>query len=155
MVVFYINRCSLYCYIREKNNISSSTSNQTFNIKDCLSFFITNNLISDDVYVEAMYMDNNELNNFIFETVNNMNDANQQLFMNQMHIQQQTFNDMLHNQMIFDQILQNQTLHDHIQMSTGIEFGGFNSDINLNPSQLDHDMFNNQMMNDNSMHNMF
>lgn len=118
-------------------NNTHKKAQQNLNTKDILEFLFKNGAINEEQYVNAQYMQQNEFQNFINQHMQTMNQQQQDMFMQQMNLNQMEMNRL---------------------MSTGVEFGGFNSDINLNPgmlneqfNQMNNDMFNN--MNNNNMNN--
>lgn len=121
-------------------NMDKKQANRTYNGKEILDFLYNNNMIDEEQFINAQYMQQQELQNFINQQIQSMDQNHQDLFMQQMQL----------NQMEMDRM-----------MSTGIEFGGMNPDVDLNPSmmnehinqvnQMNNDMFNN--MNNNNMNN--
>lgn len=115
-------------------------TNRTYNGKEILDFLYNNHMIDEEQFINAQYMQQQELQNFINQQIQIMDQNQQNLLMQQMQL----------NQMEIDRM-----------MSTGIEFGGMNPDVDLNPSmmnehmnqvnQMNNDMLNN--MNNNNMNN--
>ena len=96
--------------------------------KDIVDTLYRQGVLNDMQYHNAHRMPKDTLIRFLNNQIHLMNRDQQIMFMHQMNMNQQEM---------------------HRLMSTGIEFGGFNTDINLNPGML-----NNQMMhqNMNQMH---
>ena len=117
-------------------NMDKKQANRTYNGKEILDFLYNNNMIDEEQFINAQYMQQQEFQNFINQQIQIMDQNHQDLFMQQMHL----------NQMEMDRM-----------MSTGIEFGGMNPDLNLNPTMLNEHMNQmNQMQNDamNNFNNM-
>lgn len=117
-------------------NMDKKQANRTYNSKEILDFLYNNNMIDEEQFINAQYMQQQEFQNFINQQIQIMDQNHQDLFMQQMHL----------NQMEMDRM-----------MSTGIEFGGINPDLNLNPTMLNEHMNQmNQMQNDamNNFNNM-
>ena len=104
--------------------------------KDIVDALYRQNVLNDMQYNNAHRMPKDTLIKFLNNQIQSMDTAQQEMFMHQMNLNQQEM---------------------HRLMSTGIEFGGFNTDINLNPGMLNEQMMQQQMnhMNDsmNLLHN--
>lgn len=99
--------------------------------KDIVDALYRQNVLNDMQYNNAHRMPKDTLIKFLNNQIQSMDTVQQQMFMHQMNLNQQEM---------------------HRLMSTGIEFGGFNTDINLNPSMLNDQMMHQQMNHmDNSM----
>ena len=113
-----------------------------------LNYYFNNGFITEEEFINFQFMNSQQQINWMNEQLRQMNDMQHQQFINEMQLQQ----------VQIDQFIQQVDMNQSIQqfemdrlMSTGIEFGGLNSDLNLNPGQqsLQNDMMNH--MNNNNM----
>ena len=112
------------------NNQKGKTTGTDMNVEKILDYYLKHGFITEAEYIDFQCMDNQRQMEWMNEQFRQMNEMQQQQFMMEMHLQQAEMARL---------------------MSTGIEFGGFNPDINLNPGQQ---MMQNDIMNQMNNNNM-